>query len=356
MAEVVGVVASGATIGALATGITSSIIKLKSYWDQVQDAPDDIHDLIEELEDLSYLLADIEDDQRQNPVSSLILDSTSTSRCLQHCKQGADRLKELTDSLSADLDASNKMKRKWASAKVVTKKNQIDRYKSKLERAIRLLSLSHQLYTRALLQLQPDIIVARLSQTTASAKTSLYEVLDPEHSSALRLDATATGNRATPAAPCARSDQSWNIGNLFGTLRYSRRRYLVAKRKIPDYHCKSQGREEIRAEYWGPSWLVNRVWRIRAVRASFGWFLCPNTYNLIPWDSLVFVFAGENNVKGLQELFCKSEASPFDCNELDMTPLTTAAYHGSYDVCEFLIREGADPNYLALGCITSYSL
>lgn len=148
MAEVVGVVASGVTIGALATGITSSIIKLKSYWDQGQDAPADVHDLIEELEDLSYLLADIEDDQRQNPVSSLILDSTSTSRCLQHCKQGADRLKELTDSLCADLDASNKIKRKWASAKVVLEKNQIDRYKSKLERVIRLLSLSHQLYTR----------------------------------------------------------------------------------------------------------------------------------------------------------------------------------------------------------------
>ncbi len=148
MAEVIGVVASGATIGTLATGVTSSIFKLKSYWDQVQGAPDDIHDLIEELEDLSYLLRDIEDDQRQNPMSSLILDSTSTSRCLQHCKQGADRLKELTDNLSTDLGASNKAKKKWASAKVVLKKNQVDRYKAKLERAIRLLSLSHQLYTR----------------------------------------------------------------------------------------------------------------------------------------------------------------------------------------------------------------
>lgn len=302
MAEAIGVVASGVTIGALATGITSSILKLKSYWDQVQNAPDNVHDLIEELEILSCLLADIEDDQRQNPMSSLILDATSTSRCLQHCKQGADRSKEMTDNLSADLDASNKIKRKWASAKVVLKKNQMDRYKSKLERVIRLLSLSHQIYTRALLQLQPDIIVARLSQTTASAKTSLYEVLDPEHSSALRLDATAIGNRATPAATCARSDQSWNIGNLFGTLRYSRRRYLVAKRKIPDYHCKSQGREEIRAEYWGSSWLIDRVWRIQAVKASFGWCFCPNTYNIIPSDSPVFVHALINNVKGLQEL------------------------------------------------------
>ena len=148
MAEVIGVVASGVSIGTLATGIASSIVKLKSYWDQVQDAPENVHDLIEELEVLSYLLADIEDDQRLNPVSSLILDSTSTSRCLQHCKQGADRLKELTESLSTDLNGPSKFKRKRASAKVVLKKSQIDRYKAKIERAIRLLSLSHQLYTR----------------------------------------------------------------------------------------------------------------------------------------------------------------------------------------------------------------
>lgn len=58
-------------------------------------------------------------------------------------------MKELTGNLSADLDASRKMKRRWASAKVVLKKEKIDRYKAKLERAIRLLSLSYQLYSRS---------------------------------------------------------------------------------------------------------------------------------------------------------------------------------------------------------------
>lgn len=148
MAEVVGVVASSIAIGTLAAQITSSIVKLKSYWDQVQGAPEDVRDLIEELDILANLLTDMEDDQRQNPVSSLILDSTSKSRCLQHCKRGADQLKELTESLSVDLDSSTRLKRKWASAKVVLKKDKVDRYRLKLERAIRLLSLSHQLYTR----------------------------------------------------------------------------------------------------------------------------------------------------------------------------------------------------------------
>ena len=148
MAEAIGVVASGIAVGSLAAGITGSIVKLKSYWDQVQNAPEDVHDLIEELEVLSHLLADIADDQEQNSMSSLIFDSTAIPRCLQHCQKGADRLKELTDNLSTELDSLTKTRKKWASAKVVLKKGQIDRNKEKLEGAIRLLSLSYQMYTK----------------------------------------------------------------------------------------------------------------------------------------------------------------------------------------------------------------
>ena len=148
MAEAIGVAASGIAIGSLAAGITSSIVKLKSYWDQVQNASEDMHELVEELEVLGHLLADIADDQQKNSMSGLIFDSTAISRCLQHCQKGADRLKELTDILSRDLDTSTRRKKQWASAKVVLKKTQIDRYKEKLEGAIRLMSLSYQMYTK----------------------------------------------------------------------------------------------------------------------------------------------------------------------------------------------------------------
>lgn len=150
MAEVIiGVVASGITIGALAAQITSSTIKLKSYWSQVQNAPEEIQDLIEDAELLSHILAEIEDDQRRNPISNLILDTTSTSRCLSYCKEGADQLKVLTDELNRDLDASTgKLRKELASAKVVFKKEKIERYRARLERAVRRLSLSHQMYTR----------------------------------------------------------------------------------------------------------------------------------------------------------------------------------------------------------------
>lgn len=105
-------------------------------------------ELIEELENFRVILADVEQNQQQNLTSGLILDSKSLSPCLQLCKQGVEPLRELTVALSKDLDGANKLRRKWGSAKVVLKKAQLDKYRVKLERALRLLAFSHQLYTR----------------------------------------------------------------------------------------------------------------------------------------------------------------------------------------------------------------
>ena len=148
MAEAVGVIASGISIVTLAAQIAGSLIKFKAYWDEIKDAPEDITSLIDELDDLSLILSDIEEDQRRNPVSRTFLNSTAASKCLDRCRKGTDRLKELVDDLNTDIHSTKRMKHKWASTKVLLKKEKIDKYKARLERAIRLLSLSHQCYTR----------------------------------------------------------------------------------------------------------------------------------------------------------------------------------------------------------------
>ena len=151
MAEVVGVVASGIGIGTLAAQIAGNIIKLKSYWDQVKDAPEDIRDLVEELEVLNHTLVHIQDDQHQYLKSNYIAHSTSLLASLQHCKQAATRLKELVDNLSEDIEHKGSVKRKWASIKVALKKEKVDKYRAKLERTIMLLLLSRQEYQRSVL-------------------------------------------------------------------------------------------------------------------------------------------------------------------------------------------------------------
>jgi len=147
MAEIVGLVASGISITTLAVQIANSLAKLKSYWTDIIEAPEEITLLIEELDGLYDLLADIDKHQHRNPVSSTVLNGTSISRCQENCRRAATQLKELTDDLSADINAQHRLKKRWASAKVVFMKDKIKKYKSRLKSAIRLLSLSYQCYT-----------------------------------------------------------------------------------------------------------------------------------------------------------------------------------------------------------------
>ena len=93
MAKLLGVVTSGISVGTLAAQIVNNLTKLKSYWDEVKEAPYDIKLLIEAMEDLQLHLNEMEEDQRRNPISNTILHSGSASKCLSLCKRGADTLK-----------------------------------------------------------------------------------------------------------------------------------------------------------------------------------------------------------------------------------------------------------------------
>jgi hypothetical protein len=148
MAEVLGVIASGVSIGALAGQIASSMVKLKTYLDQVRDAPEDIKILIDEIESLHLLLSDIEDDQSRNPSSAMLVENKSALRCLDHCRRGVERLQRVADEIAVDFEGLKPMKRKWVSAKIIWKRDKIEKYRAELASAVRLLSLSCQIYTR----------------------------------------------------------------------------------------------------------------------------------------------------------------------------------------------------------------
>ena len=146
MAEVIGVVASGISIATLAAQIAGSIVKLKSYWNEVKDAPEDIWLLMEELEGFKTLFSIIQGNLQRDSISNTTAASISASECLDNCQKGAKRLQKLTNDLYTDINASRGTKLRWVSAKVVMKKDKIKRYKSRLKSSIGLLSLSYQSY------------------------------------------------------------------------------------------------------------------------------------------------------------------------------------------------------------------
>ncbi len=68
------------------------------------------------------------------------------SNARPYCQKAADSLRQLIEELHADLDSSSKLRRKKGSLKVALKREKIEKYKKKLEEAISMLVISHQLY------------------------------------------------------------------------------------------------------------------------------------------------------------------------------------------------------------------
>jgi hypothetical protein len=147
MAEVIGVVASGIAIAQLTSEVAKSIIKLKGFWDQVKDAPDEISYLMRELETLNNILCELEPSKIPHH-QELISGSHAFRQSLAQCREGTSELTDLTDTLSLEMSSSKKLQRVRGRVKMVLKNEQIKRYKSRLKGAIRLLTLSYQCYTR----------------------------------------------------------------------------------------------------------------------------------------------------------------------------------------------------------------
>jgi hypothetical protein len=121
-------------------------MKLKSYLDQIKDAPEDIRILVESIELLQLSLAEIECDQARQ--QTVLLGTNSTLRSLDYCRRGVERLRRVVDDLTPDFEDAKSTKRKWAAAKMIWRRERMEKHRSNLDNVLRQLSLSYQMYTR----------------------------------------------------------------------------------------------------------------------------------------------------------------------------------------------------------------
>ncbi|MCJ1386123.1 hypothetical protein MMC17_009248 [Xylographa soralifera] len=327
-----------------------SIVKLKSCWDRIQDAPEDVQNLITRIELLLLILNDIEDDQTQNPVSSLLFDGSTVSQCLKHCKSAADRLRDLTGEMAKEIDSSNQFQRKWASAKVLLKKDKTAKFEKRLQSCITLLQLSLDTYKMALLRLQPDIISAKVSQNVLSllhSTSTSYGHSPQKKSVPITSCSTIIFRRYISNNPCYSFWHSISPLHALGSFIYEIRYHSKSQLNKANTYDKSTSHYEIVASYRWPAWLMNRTWYLRVLKAHCGWDFKFRQYNIVPDSSLVIQYAEVGNVAGLQQLFDHLLASPWDCDQFGNTLIHLAALHGRYSACKLLIDLGADVNQRA---------
>ncbi|OJJ55021.1 hypothetical protein ASPSYDRAFT_439518 [Aspergillus sydowii CBS 593.65] len=309
MAEVIGVVSGAVTFAAVVVQVGNSITTLRDCWDQINDAPEDLRKLLQELELFSLILTDIEEDLSQSPILTNLNNSKYMLQCLTLCKEAAQDLEALCNDIVRDMKPASRLRLSYKSAKIVMRKGKIDKHMSRLQKVIRLLMLSQQSYTRALIQVQPQLIVERIRQ---------HEPGCPEMASSTTVvsleDTKACTNQTASCTP---------------------------KRQCRDfpYHRECIWRLSL------PLWMTSKVIEVAGTRAPSGWNWMLRTYSVIPRESAAVLCAVSGNIQGLQDLFAARQASPFDrVGDTDQTLLHFVGRKNRKEIIELLLSEGADPN------------
>ena len=136
MAETLAVVASGVGVASFALQLIDCAVKLRRLWADIKDAPEDVINLIDEIQTLSRVLEVI------NATRTPMIGNAMFEQCYVFCERGVRNL----ESVAKDLEKLVRQRKPSGVLRVVLKKDIIAKHRSQLERAKTSLLLAQQTY------------------------------------------------------------------------------------------------------------------------------------------------------------------------------------------------------------------
>ncbi|KAF7924400.1 uncharacterized protein EAE98_007451 [Botrytis deweyae] len=312
MAEAFGVAGSAVGIISLALQLGDGILKLKSFWNAVKDAPEEILYILDELDITHVLLTEIEDSLGSQTISP------AAARSLRLCQKGVDILNNAVKELEDEM----KRRKKWGGVKMVMKKELLEKMEKRLGRANSLMMMAHQNYIASLSKSRHDEQV-RLATQQFSEMVEIRNTLHTFNSAASivttqqQISNSTTGLLITPSANTTSGSRSAKTLSKY-------QKTLSAKLRLP---------------------FFSGVWELCAYQQSIsGWDFKLRIYNVVDYDAPIMELARVGDLAGMQQLFQTRQASPYDVNIYGETILHVGAQRYKYNTCQFLIDQGVDIN------------
>ncbi|CZR69637.1 uncharacterized protein PAC_19537 [Phialocephala subalpina] len=408
MAEALGILAG---IAQLTSQVAQGIIKLKSYWDEIKDAPVEIASIIRDLEFINSILCDLEQEYTHRRLPDTAFNNNLLHHSLVICREGARELHDLVESLNYRSSTKSTFRKHRAALKVVYKQDQLKRYRSKLKRATHILSLAHQSYTRALLQMQLQSISSMLPAEPLQAK-SARKIADEkdakiphptQHNKSLTVSEVSVSSLILIIFCFALQEPTQlnlftvlliicfsttvmdtklpHLSTLFiqtifrnpsmllmwttrlerhlevpilGSVELSKQQHR--KRKAFTQHKDWGVQSHIVARYHAPIWSSYKTWEFRWYRADLGWTCQLAVYNVISSKSEQFLYAKQGSLSKLRHMITERAAALSDQTEDGDTLLSIAAKNGHVDLCRWLLQSGARTDHTRFGYCMILSL
>ncbi|KAI0152633.1 hypothetical protein GGR57DRAFT_469792 [Xylariaceae sp. FL1272] len=352
MAETLGVLASGIAFGQLAAGIIKGIQNIRSVWSEFRDAPQNIENILEELEVLCQSLLILRHNVQSRPCDVDL--TTSLERVLGITEKTASDLSNIATRLSTDHQQSKSRQymKRW---QVVIKKGEIESIHDKLQRAVRYLNLAVNGYSMSIQFQQFDCtrqLSSRVSLLVSNEgrNSGLTKQLAPQPSTLLLSENETCGGQLTEKAlrttqRSVRRKITQKSVDLFGfgTFIYSYTTEAASWKQ-----SKSAGEASTCAthEEWRflPStWTKMNAFNVLRSRSLGNWRYSFKSFYVLDWmSSPILIACKAGNINQVVELLTTGAATMSDITQDGLSLLHTTSYYNRPELCKWLIAHGAD--------------
>jgi len=146
MAELLGTVASGFAVAEVAGKAGGAVFKLKKLWDEINNVPETIADLMMQIECLDPAIWEVETQFVHSEFPPQLWNDVAARKSTQCCRIALRKLNDLVGDLAIQVSSTKRMNRKLARLKVVLKKDELRALEKRLETAVRMLQSAQNGY------------------------------------------------------------------------------------------------------------------------------------------------------------------------------------------------------------------
>jgi hypothetical protein len=126
--------------------IVTTIVKAHKLWEEIKDLPTELTDLIDDLKAFEPLFRGIEAQVNSQNVYFTGPNGSSAMTSLECSKRAHKALDDMVKDMDKELSRKRGLKQKIAATRIIIKKDMLDKLEKRLQRALRLLETSLQLY------------------------------------------------------------------------------------------------------------------------------------------------------------------------------------------------------------------
>ncbi|KAL4997394.1 hypothetical protein BDV10DRAFT_186189 [Aspergillus recurvatus] len=294
MAEVLGVAASAVGLFGLLGNIFESIEKLKALRSFVKTIPQELQDLIEDVETVQCLL------QNFTPEMYSILDIPLSER----------RLSKFRTELEIMIGEVQKYQisttsRRIGAVKLALKKEEIRERKRNLDNIKSTLMLLQQTYLSVCFRELGPIMCAKKAPASTTGQVVEEEATENED----RQTSKHATYRTRKTIPWTTKGKNWEV------------------------------------QFRTPLIVIDKIWNLQLRRALSGWTFTIRTNNVIPCNAPIITACLEGDLEDVQRLFLAGLATPHDCDENGWSLLMIATRCRRLQLCRMLLENGADPDH-----------